>query len=38
MSLTIAVENHPLLEISAFVTRIVQPTARLQTPLITSAL
>ncbi len=38
MNLTIAVEDHPLLEISAFMTRAAQPTARLQTPVITRAL
>jgi DNA/RNA-binding domain of Phe-tRNA-synthetase-like protein len=38
MNLTIAVEAHPLLEISAFVTRATQPTARLQTPVTTGAL
>jgi DNA/RNA-binding domain of Phe-tRNA-synthetase-like protein len=38
MNLTIAVDHHPLLEISAFVTRSVQPLAQLQTPAATSAL
>lgn len=38
MDLTIVVDRHPLLEISAFITRAAQPTARLQTPVITGAL
>jgi DNA/RNA-binding domain of Phe-tRNA-synthetase-like protein len=38
MNLTIAVDHHPLLEISAFVTRVAQPVAQLQTPAATSAL
>src|SRR5688572_28253740 len=32
MDLTIAVEQHPLLEISAFATRAARPTSHLQTP------
>lgn len=38
MNLTIAVEPHPLLELSAFVTRSAQPIAQLQTTAATSAL
>jgi DNA/RNA-binding domain of Phe-tRNA-synthetase-like protein len=38
MDLTIRVDSHPLLEISAFITRAPEPTARLQTPVRTSAL
>jgi DNA/RNA-binding domain of Phe-tRNA-synthetase-like protein len=38
MSLTIAVDPHPLLEVSAFVTRAPQPISRLETPAGTSAL
>jgi DNA/RNA-binding domain of Phe-tRNA-synthetase-like protein len=38
MDLTIAVEQHPLLEISAFATRAALPTARLETPARTAAL
>ena len=38
MNLTIALDPHPLLEISAFVTRAAQPIAQLQTPAATSAL
>jgi DNA/RNA-binding domain of Phe-tRNA-synthetase-like protein len=38
MDLTIAVESHPLLEISAFATRAARPIAHLQTPVITHAL
>jgi DNA/RNA-binding domain of Phe-tRNA-synthetase-like protein len=38
MNLTIALDRHPLLEISAFVTRAAQPIAQLLTPAATSAL
>jgi DNA/RNA-binding domain of Phe-tRNA-synthetase-like protein len=38
MDLTIAVEHHPLLEISAFATRAARPTARLETPARIAAL
>ena len=38
MTLTIAVDHHPLLEISAFVTRAAQPISQLATPAGTSVL
>src|SRR5215212_8369808 len=38
MDLTIAVESHPLLDVSTFVTRVANPGSRLQTPVITGAL
>ena len=38
MNLTIAVESHPLLEVSVFVTRVVRPTALLETPAVTAQL
>jgi DNA/RNA-binding domain of Phe-tRNA-synthetase-like protein len=38
MNLTIAVESHPLLEVSAFVTRAVRPTALLETPAVIAQL
>jgi len=38
MNLTIAVESHPLLEVSAFVTRVGRPTALLETPAVTAQL
>lgn len=38
MDLTISLDSHPLLEISAFITQAAEPTARLQTPVRTSAL
>jgi DNA/RNA-binding domain of Phe-tRNA-synthetase-like protein len=38
MNLTIAVEHHPLLEVSAFVTTVARPTALLETPAIIAEL
>jgi DNA/RNA-binding domain of Phe-tRNA-synthetase-like protein len=38
MDLTIALARHPLLEVSAFVTRLAQPTSLVETPAGTSAL
>lgn len=38
MDLTISLDSHPLLEISAFIIQAAEPTARLQTPVRTGAL